>query len=72
MARRRLVRAASPANATGRIFGFVYAGLDVGSALAPISIGIMLDYGEASALPWAIAIVLILAIGTAVAIKPQN
>jgi MFS family permease len=67
-----LVRAASPANATGRIFGFVYSGLDVGSALAPISIGIMLDYGEASALPWAIAIVLILAIGTAVAIRPQN
>jgi len=67
-----LVRAASPANATGRIFGFVYSGLDVGSALAPISIGVMLDYGEASALPWAIAIVLVLAIATAVAVRPQN
>ena len=43
-----LVRNATPRGATGRVFGFVYSGLDAGAALAPLPIGIMLAgrYGE--------------------------
>jgi FSR family fosmidomycin resistance protein-like MFS transporter len=38
-----LVRAATPPGATGKVFGFVYSGLDLGSVLAPLIIGAMLD-----------------------------
>jgi MFS transporter, FSR family, fosmidomycin resistance protein len=38
-----LVRAASPRNATGRVYGVVYSGLDVGVALAPLAYGAMMD-----------------------------
>lgn len=40
-----LVRAAAPAGATGRIFGFVYSGLDAGAAISPLLIGMLLDGG---------------------------
>jgi MFS transporter, FSR family, fosmidomycin resistance protein len=42
-----LVRAATPRGATGKVFGFVYSGLDLGSVLAPLIIGVMLDHGLA-------------------------
>lgn len=40
-----LVRAAAPAGATGKVFGFVYSGLDVGGALAPLLFGWLIDDG---------------------------
>ena len=40
-----LVRAATPPGATGRVYGFVYAGLDVGSFATPVFYGWMLDHG---------------------------
>jgi len=40
-----LVRGATPPGATGKVFGFVYSGLDLGSVLAPLAIGAMLDGG---------------------------
>jgi MFS transporter, FSR family, fosmidomycin resistance protein len=39
-----LVRQAAPANARGKVYGFVYSGLDVGAALAPIVLGWFLDH----------------------------
>jgi MFS family permease len=41
-----LVRAATPPGATGRVYGFVYAGLDVGSFATPVFYGWMLDHGS--------------------------
>ncbi|NKB58089.1 MAG: MFS transporter [Alphaproteobacteria bacterium] len=41
-----LVRAAAPAGATGKVFGFVYSGLDLGGALAPLLFGWLMDSGE--------------------------
>lgn len=38
-----VVRAATPEGASGRVFGFVYGGLDVGSALTPVLFGYFLD-----------------------------
>src|SRR5262249_59904788 len=37
-----LVRAAAPAGATGTVFGFVYSGLDFGSAMTPPFLGLLL------------------------------
>ncbi len=42
-----IVRGAAPKGASGRVFGFVYSGLDAGSALAPPIIGLLLDHGRA-------------------------
>jgi FSR family fosmidomycin resistance protein-like MFS transporter len=39
-----LIRAATPPGATGRVYGFVYAGLDVGSFATPVFYGWMLDH----------------------------
>lgn len=40
-----LVRSATPPGAAGKVFGFVYSGLDLGSAVAPLFLGMMLDAG---------------------------
>jgi MFS family permease len=45
-----IVRASTPPGATGRVFGFVYSGLDVGSFATPVFYGWMLD----QALPHAV------------------
>jgi FSR family fosmidomycin resistance protein-like MFS transporter len=38
-----IVRASTPPGATGRVFGFVYAGLDVGSFATPVFYGWLMD-----------------------------
>ncbi len=38
-----LVRAATPPGATGKVYGFVYSGLDLGGSLSPLLFGWMLD-----------------------------
>jgi len=63
-----LVRSVTPRGATGRVFGFVYSGLDVGSALAPLTVGIILDTGDPRWIFWLVALLLVLAIFTAVSI----
>ena len=40
-----LVKRATPANATGRVYGVVYGGLDVGQAVVPLFIGMLMDQG---------------------------
>jgi MFS family permease len=40
-----IVRAATPPGATGRVFGFVYSGLDLGSLATPVLCGWLLDHG---------------------------
>jgi len=40
-----IVRASTPPGATGRVFGFVYSGLDFGSFVTPVFYGWMLDHG---------------------------
>ena len=38
-----LVRAAAPRNATGRVYGVVYSGLDIGLSSAPLMFGLLMD-----------------------------
>lgn len=38
-----LVKKSTPANATGRVYGVVYSGLDIGQAVAPLFFGALMD-----------------------------
>jgi len=40
-----LVKRATPAHASGRVYGVVYGGLDIGQALVPLLIGTLMDHG---------------------------
>lgn len=40
-----LVKRSTPDNATGRVYGVVYAGLDIGQAVVPLLIGTLMDHG---------------------------
>ncbi|MDN4587490.1 MFS transporter [Xenophilus aerolatus] len=41
-----LVKRSTPANASGRVYGVVYAGLDIGQAVAPLIFGRLMDAGQ--------------------------
>ncbi len=41
-----LVKKSTPDNATGRVYGVVYAGLDIGQAVAPLIFGRLMDQGN--------------------------
>lgn len=41
-----LVKRATPDNASGRVYGVVYAGLDIGQAIAPLLFGLLMDNGQ--------------------------
>jgi predicted MFS family arabinose efflux permease len=64
-----IVRGATPKGASGRVYGFVYSGLDLGSSLAPVTMGAMLDHGSARLVAAAIAVFLFVAIGTVVQVR---
>ncbi|MGC1172645.1 MFS transporter [Polaromonas sp.] len=39
-----LVKRSTPENASGRVYGVVYAGLDIGQAVSPLIFGVMMDH----------------------------
>jgi MFS family permease len=41
-----LVKKSTPENATGRVYGVVYSGLDIGQAIAPLFFGALMDAGN--------------------------
>ncbi len=41
-----LVKRSTPENATGRVYGIVYSGLDIGQALAPLFFGALMDHQQ--------------------------
>lgn len=54
-----LVRASTPPGATGRAYGIVYSGVDVGAALGPAIAGAWLDHGRPDAAYASIALALV-------------
>ncbi|HEX3861254.1 MAG TPA: MFS transporter [Stellaceae bacterium] len=64
-ARDMLVRGATPAGATGKVFGFVYSGLDLGAAVAPPFLGLLLDHHLPRLVFVAAAVALFIAIASA-------
>ncbi|SJZ42876.1 Sugar phosphate permease [Enhydrobacter aerosaccus] len=47
-----IVRQATPAGASGKVFGFVYSGLDLGSFLAPLVFGQLMSLGQPATMFW--------------------
>ena len=64
--RELLVRAATPKGASGKVFGFVYSGMDFGAAVTPVLFGWFVDTGVSRyaflcvAILWVISIVIML------------
>lgn len=64
-----LVRAAAPAGATGKVFGVVYSGYDIGSLLGPLLFGLLLDHHLPRLVFVGAAVPLGLAVATAFAVR---
>jgi len=64
-----IVRNATPKGAAGRVYGFVYSGLDLGATLGPVWFGMMLDHGLAREVFFAIGALFVVAIGTVVQVR---
>ncbi|HEX6793528.1 MAG TPA: MFS transporter [Casimicrobiaceae bacterium] len=64
-----IVRNATPRGAAGRVYGFVYSGLDIGSMLGPVWFGLMLDRGLAREVLVVIGGLLVIAIATVVQVR---
>jgi len=59
-----LVRGATPPGASGKVYGFVYSGLDVGSMATPVLYGWMLDRALAAGVFYAVFATLLLSVAT--------
>jgi MFS family permease len=64
-----IVRHATPKGAAGRVYGFVYSGLDLGAMLGPVWFGLMLDHGLAREVFMLIGALFVIAIGTVVQVR---
>jgi len=58
-----IVRSATPKGAAGRVYGFVYSGLDLGGIIGPVAFGFLLDQGHAREVFFGVAACYVLAIG---------
>lgn len=67
-----LIRAAAPKNATGRVYGVVYSGLDIGLSLAPLMFGALMDAGRAGMVFAGIGLFQCLAIVTAINVGSRS
>jgi len=68
-ARDMMLRSAAPKGSAGKVFGFVSMGISVGSAIAPIPFGWLLDTGRADWVFYLIAIFMTVALVTVVVPK---
>ena len=66
-ARDMLVRAVTPGNASGKVFGFVSTGLSVGGAVTPILFGWIIDQGAPQAIFYLLATFMLIAVMAIVA-----
>jgi MFS family permease len=64
-----LVRAATPRGSSGKVFGFVYSGLDLGSLVAPPVYGWLLDRGRPRTMFAVIAAVMFVMIVTVIRVR---
>jgi predicted MFS family arabinose efflux permease len=63
-----MIKKATPRGATGRVYGTVYSGLDVGFALSPLLFGSLMDHGYYSATLMGAALILLLSVGAALGV----
>ncbi|MEY2684055.1 MAG: Hexuronate transporter, partial [Pseudomonadota bacterium] len=63
-----MIKKATPKGATGRVYGTVYSGLDVGFALSPLLFGVLMDRGHYAATLAGAAVVLSLSVVAALGV----
>ncbi len=69
---RRAATSTFGTGAFGRVYGFVYSGIDAGLALAPLVFGPLMDAGRYTLVLWGVAVLQTLAIGTALAVGSRS
>jgi len=67
-----LVRQTTPKGSTGAVYGFVYSGLDLGSVLAPVYFGWLLDGGNPRGVFLSSALVLVVTILTVLQLPARS
>jgi predicted MFS family arabinose efflux permease len=67
-----IVRASTPPGATGRVYGFVYSGLDVGSFAVPVFYGWMVDHQLYSAVFYTVSGLTALAVLTVLSLPSRR
>ncbi len=63
-----MIRRATPKGATGRVFGLVYSGMDVGSSISPVLFGVFMDRGWYGATLFGAAVVLAFSVAAALGV----
>ncbi len=63
-----MIKKATPKGATGRVYGMVYSGLDVGFAISPLIFGVFMDHGWYGATLLGAAFVLLLSVVVALGV----
>ena len=63
-----MIKKATPRGATGRVYGMVYSGLDVGFAISPVLFGMFMDRGWFSLTFYGAALMLLLSVGAALGV----
>jgi MFS family permease len=67
-----IVRKVTPNKKAGRVFGFVYAGLDLGSLSMPVLLGWLLDRGDPKIVMVLVAAILLLTIPTVLQVRRHS
>ncbi|MBL8381136.1 MAG: MFS transporter [Burkholderiales bacterium] len=67
-----IVRSATSKGNTGKVYGFVYSGLDAGSAIVPLLFGWLLDHGRGTAMIYCIAFLWAISIIAIYAVRQSN
>jgi len=67
-----MIKKATPKGATGRVYGMVYSGLDLGFALAPMIYGVFMDRGLYVTTLMVAAVLLLLSVGAALAVGQRT
>ncbi|MFM6985063.1 MAG: MFS transporter [Hydrogenophaga sp.] len=63
-----MIKKATPKGATGRVYGTVYSGLDIGFAVSPLLFGVLMDHSWYNATLAGAALVLLLSVYAAVGV----
>ncbi len=67
-----MIKKATPKGATGRVYGLVYSGLDVGFALSPLIFGLLMDLGWYRTTLLGAAMVLLLSVVAALGVGQRT
>lgn len=67
-----MIKKATPKGATGRVYGLVYSGLDVGFAISPVVFGMFMDRGQYGATLLGAAVVLLLSVVAALGVGQRT